>query len=195
MAQRIPRVVDGVITPRAPSGGAGTTIAVGSPAWYAWLDGAATRAYAFGGPGGTVTARRERQHGSSSWYAYGTRQGRRRKAYLGTPGDLTPARLDGVAAALAATEPPLPAAPPAAPTGATHDETLLATKLFVPPPRPDLVARHRLDAALAAGMQRKLTLLAAPAGSGKTTLLARSVRKTHLAPKSVLRRLSVVAAQ
>src|SRR5688572_12256166 len=52
-----------------------------------------------------------------------------------------------------------------------RDEALLATKLFVPPPRFDLVPRSRLDERLTAGLRRKLTLLAAPAGFGKTTAL------------------------
>ncbi len=64
---------------------------------------------------------------------------------------------------------PIPGA--AAATAATEDRALLATKLFIPPPRPDLVVRSRLHALLDLGMRRKLTLLAAPAGSGKTTLL------------------------
>lgn len=49
--------------------------------------------------------------------------------------------------------------------------TLLATKLFRPVPRPDLVARLRLIEQLDEGLQGKMTLLAAPAGFGKTTLL------------------------
>ncbi|TMC59571.1 MAG: LuxR family transcriptional regulator, partial [Chloroflexi bacterium] len=48
---------------------------------------------------------------------------------------------------------------------------LLATKLYVPPSRGDWVARPRLLERLQAGVQRKLTLLSAPAGFGKTTLL------------------------
>ena len=49
---------------------------------------------------------------------------------------------------------------------------LLATKLFVPPPRAELVARPRLVERLNAGLDRKLTLVSAPAGYGKTTLVA-----------------------
>lgn len=50
---------------------------------------------------------------------------------------------------------------------------LLATKLFVPRPRPDLVPRPRLLARLDAGLDRaRCTLLSAPAGAGKTSLLA-----------------------
>jgi LuxR family maltose regulon positive regulatory protein len=52
--------------------------------------------------------------------------------------------------------------------------TVLATKLFVPPPRPNTVTRHRLVERLREGLDsgRKLTLLSAPAGFGKTTLLS-----------------------
>jgi LuxR family transcriptional regulator, maltose regulon positive regulatory protein len=49
---------------------------------------------------------------------------------------------------------------------------VLATKLYIPPPRPQLVARPRLIARLNEGLHRKLTLISAPAGFGKTTLLA-----------------------
>ncbi len=51
---------------------------------------------------------------------------------------------------------------------------ILATKLYVPPPRAQLVSRPRLIERLNEGLQRgcKLTLLAAPAGFGKTTLLS-----------------------
>ncbi|HEY0605008.1 MAG TPA: AAA family ATPase, partial [Herpetosiphonaceae bacterium] len=48
---------------------------------------------------------------------------------------------------------------------------LLATKLYIPPLRPNVVRRSRLTERLNAGVHRKLTLVAAPAGSGKTTLL------------------------
>jgi hypothetical protein len=48
---------------------------------------------------------------------------------------------------------------------------LLTTKLYVPPPRPDLVLRTRLIRRLNAGAQNKLTLISAPAGFGKTTLI------------------------
>ncbi|MBN1922115.1 MAG: tetratricopeptide repeat protein [Anaerolineae bacterium] len=49
---------------------------------------------------------------------------------------------------------------------------ILTTKLYIPRPRPELVARPRLLALLEAGLHRKLTLIAAPAGFGKTTLLS-----------------------
>jgi LuxR family maltose regulon positive regulatory protein len=49
--------------------------------------------------------------------------------------------------------------------------SLLATKLYIPPPRPNAVLRTHLIARLNQGLHRKLTLIAAPAGFGKTTLL------------------------
>ena len=47
---------------------------------------------------------------------------------------------------------------------------ILATKLYLPPPRPKAVLRPRLIDRLNEGLQRKLTLISAPAGFGKTTL-------------------------
>ena len=49
---------------------------------------------------------------------------------------------------------------------------LLTTKFYVPRPRPELVLRPRLFEQLNTGLQRKLTLISAPAGFGKTMLLA-----------------------
>lgn len=49
---------------------------------------------------------------------------------------------------------------------------LLATKLHSPPPRANLVVRPRLVSRLNEGLQRKLTLVSAPAGFGKTTLIS-----------------------
>ena len=52
---------------------------------------------------------------------------------------------------------------------------LLATKLYVPQPGPNLVERAPLIEQLESGFQSKLTLLSAPAGFGKTTLLTQWV--------------------
>ena len=49
---------------------------------------------------------------------------------------------------------------------------LLQTKLYIPPIRAGLVTRPRLIERLYAGLDRKLTLISAPAGFGKTTLVA-----------------------
>ena len=51
---------------------------------------------------------------------------------------------------------------------------ILATKLYVPPPRPKAVRRPRLIERLSEGLSagHKLTLISAPAGFGKTTLVS-----------------------
>jgi LuxR family transcriptional regulator, maltose regulon positive regulatory protein len=49
---------------------------------------------------------------------------------------------------------------------------LLATKLFVPQPRPGLVPRRRLIESLQSALSSPFTLISAPAGFGKTTLIA-----------------------
>ena len=49
---------------------------------------------------------------------------------------------------------------------------LLQTKLYIPPPQPDLIIRERLLSRLNEGLQRKLTLISAPAGYGKSTLIS-----------------------
>ncbi len=49
---------------------------------------------------------------------------------------------------------------------------ILATKLYIPPPRPKIVPRPRLIERLNEGLHGKLTLISAPAGFGKTTLVS-----------------------
>ena len=53
-------------------------------------------------------------------------------------------------------------------------DSLLLTKLYIPPPRSNLVLRPRLVEQLNKGLSsgRKLTLISAPAGFGKTTLVS-----------------------
>ncbi len=55
---------------------------------------------------------------------------------------------------------------------APERDVLLATKLYMPGPQPDLVPRSRLTARLDEGLARGLVLVCAPAGYGKTVLLA-----------------------
>ena len=50
--------------------------------------------------------------------------------------------------------------------------SILATKLYIPPPRPKVVPRPRLIERLNEGLHRKLTLISAPVGYGKTTMLS-----------------------
>lgn len=55
-------------------------------------------------------------------------------------------------------------------------ESLIATKLLVPPRQVHLVPRPRLTDLLNSGLGRRLVLLSAPAGYGKTTLLSEWVQ-------------------
>src|SRR5260221_7307122 len=61
----------------------------------------------------------------------------------------------------------------------------LATKLYVPPPRPKVVARprlmERLNEGYAAGRIAGVTLICAPAGFGKTTLISEWVKGKDVA--------------
>jgi LuxR family transcriptional regulator, maltose regulon positive regulatory protein len=56
---------------------------------------------------------------------------------------------------------------------------LLATKLYIPPPRPNLVPRMRLIERPNKAVNHKLTLISAPAGFGKTTLLSDWISKSE----------------
>ncbi|MEZ4735049.1 MAG: LuxR C-terminal-related transcriptional regulator [Caldilineaceae bacterium] len=55
---------------------------------------------------------------------------------------------------------------------------LLQTKLYVPPPRPQLVARPAITTKLHASAAYPLTLIAAPAGFSKTTLVSEWIIQT-----------------
>ena len=157
---RIPTVVDGRL-----EGASAARPGVGSPDWFAWLGAEHTRSFSFRSPAGSFTARKERrQRGGAYWVAYRTVAGRQHKVYLGKGEELTADRLTGAAAKLA--ERTGPGAEGAA-------LPLLATKLFVPRPRPGLVPRPRLTARLDAALTTaRCSLLCAPAGAGKTSLLA-----------------------
>src|SRR5947209_16576241 len=56
---------------------------------------------------------------------------------------------------------------------------ILATKLYIPRLRPNVVLRPRLTERLNEGLHRKLTLISAPAGFGKTTLLSEWIAGCH----------------
>ena len=113
--------------------------------------------------------------------AYRTAAGRQYKKYLGTVADLTPEHLAERPRRWLSASPTRRDASVSA-TGSSGSPgrmaqnaagLLLATKLFVPRPRPDLVPRPRLLALLDEGLDDgRCSLLSAPAGAGKTSLLA-----------------------
>src|SRR5919202_900773 len=154
------------------------SITVGTPAWFAWLDQATT--FTFTSSFGSFTARKEqRARGGWYWKAYRTATGTVQRAYLGKGENLTlarPARAAVTLTTASTSADRLPVAPPAAPAAAMP-RNVLATKLFAPPARANLVLRQRLFDRLQRGLQGKLTLISAPAGFGKTTLVSEWVAK------------------
>src|SRR5215469_4536691 len=168
-------------------------------AWFDWL--ASIPSFTFSGQHGQLTVRQEVRSGGTYWYAYRRVGEQMPKRYLGRTTELTPARLEEVAAQVAEAalragrEPLAPAAPaqmpaqhaipsPSAPPPLAmaageavpplpqrQHDGRLATKLHMPRLRPQLVPRHPLIKRLQQGMEAPLTLLSAPAGFGKTTLL------------------------
>ena len=168
---RIPSVASGLLEIGAPADG----LVVGSPAWWAWLAQDDVRSFAFRSPEGNYTARKERRsRGGAYWVAYRMAAGRLHKAYLGKTDELTSARLAEAAATLATlVDAPAPSGSAAQARGTSEGLLILATKLFAPRPRRDLVTRPRLLERLDAGLDgTRCTLLAAPPGAGKTTLVA-----------------------
>jgi len=68
---------------------------------------------------------------------------------------------------------------PSLETGYNHKVSIpiITTKFFIPPPQKQLASRPRLIDSLIEGLDRKLTLVSAPAGFGKTTLLSECISK------------------
>ncbi len=143
--------------------------AIGSVAWYAWVE--QQRSFAFVGTRGRFTARKEPRPGGLYWYAYRRVQGHLHTAYLGRSSELTLPCLEQVAHALATAAESARPGPPA-PAPAASSRLSLNTKLQRPPPRPDRVPRLSVLARLDQAVGRTLTLVAAPAGFGKTTLVS-----------------------
>jgi LuxR family maltose regulon positive regulatory protein len=65
------------------------------------------------------------------------------------------------------------------PAAASERDALLATKLHIPRPRPDFLARPGLLAGLTQATARELSLVCAPAGFGKTSLLGEWARASR----------------
>jgi LuxR family maltose regulon positive regulatory protein len=167
-------------------------VVVDTQAWFGWVETAI--AFTFASAQGRFTARRERAgSGRGGWYwrAYHHRDGARHRAYLGVAAELSLERLETVARQLAATGMPQQRRGPAETGGApplraddlhlakhAPASSVLATKLYLPRVRPDLVARLRLHERLDAGLRRALTLVCAPAGFGKSTLIAEWLHQT-----------------
>jgi LuxR family transcriptional regulator, maltose regulon positive regulatory protein len=141
--------------------------------WFAWL--AARSSFSFQGKHGHMTLRKEsRPRGEGYWYAYRNQGRKTAKLYVGRNADLTIARLETTARTLNAITAEKHAVPGIQVTTdeAREQPPLLAPKLQLPRLHSSHVVRERLLVHLDAGLERKLTLLSAPAGFGKTTLVS-----------------------
>ncbi|HEU5227283.1 MAG TPA: hypothetical protein VFU49_05670 [Ktedonobacteraceae bacterium] len=139
----------------------------GGPSWLGFLD--RHTSFTFQGREGRLSLMREtRPRGTGYWYAYRVSDLHTHKQYLGKTGNVTIARLEEAASALSRT------ARDAQITRMDEQSasgSLLLSKLQ-PPRLPSApVERPRLLQRLDAALERKLTLLVAPAGSGKTTIV------------------------
>jgi LuxR family maltose regulon positive regulatory protein len=57
-------------------------------------------------------------------------------------------------------------------------DDLLSTKFLIPKPHSNLISRPHLTTRILSGMERKVTLIAAPAGFGKTSLMSECIPKS-----------------
>jgi LuxR family maltose regulon positive regulatory protein len=186
MAAKLPSARDSVLV-FSDAAGIEHTLIIGSPEWYRWLADEQQRSFVFACSAGSFQARKERkQRGGWYWIAYRRAHGKIHKRYLGKPEELSPARLHAAAQLLEQSLPSVAQAVPVDPSASLMDRSpaptpyILATKLFVPPLRSNVVARPRLIERLQAGAQGRLILLSAPAGFGKTTLLCEWIADCRL---------------
>lgn len=149
-----------------------------------WLDWLSTHtSFAFYGRQGRMTLLKEpRARGDEYWYAYRTHNRHTSKRYAGRAADLSMEHLEEIAGILADAEKSTrPAALQQQRNNATAAFPLLEPKFRTPHIPAMLVKRARLFEKLDTGLERRLTLLCAPAGFGKTTLAGQwlNERKTQ----------------
>jgi LuxR family transcriptional regulator, maltose regulon positive regulatory protein len=142
------------------------------PSWLHFLE--TQTSFAFQGREGRLSIIKEtRLRGAGYWYAYRTSGQRTVKRYLGNASNVTIARLEEAAGVLSRAGIGTQTTRERKETGAqsSHQPSLLLTKLLPPRLPSSLVERPRLLERLDAALERKLTLLVAPAGCGKTTIV------------------------
>jgi LuxR family maltose regulon positive regulatory protein len=155
-------------------------IAPGSAEWSDWLE--QHQSFYFEDEAGSFSARKESRAGGLYWYGYRRRQRKLHSAYLGKSEELTLARLKEVATILAGQTSTVSAVAPVRVEPETNETVpLVTTKLYIPSPRPTLVARSRLIERLDWALRyHKLTVLSASPGFGKTTLLSEWIEQKQV---------------
>lgn len=157
-------------------------LAVGTPAWYAWL--ATASSFTFQSDSGSFLARNERagnRRGGWYWKAYRTQHGVLSSRYLGKSEALTLERLNAAARMLAsssraAAEGEMGAKAVAPVPTSVRDDSVLTSELRLPRLPPQHVGRARLIARLEQALERPLTLIAAPAGFGNSAAASSTFR-------------------
>jgi ATP-dependent transcriptional regulator len=155
-------------------------------AWHVWLEQVSSFAFQSKEHGHFTALKERRARGDGYWIAYRSIAGKRKKRYLGSSSQLTLAKLEQIASALAEAQ--------TSSLSLAHDrqdnsderqddkqqelvpsllsDQLLSTKFFVPSSLHALVPRPRLTRLLDEVTHYPLTLISAPTGFGKTTLVA-----------------------
>src|SRR5215212_6130454 len=207
MTRRIPYVADGVIHAQGPPGASEIAVDSPVWAAWLEDRATRSFSFEGPGGTFTARKERRSGSNEEYWSAYRKRGGKLRKVYLGKAEKLTLARLEEAATELSGHGEKATASLPADATAGdggssrradaaatrgstssddqvrerlrqrTSGDPLLSIKLSVPSVRSSLVPRTRLSERLDEGLERKLTLLSAPAGFGKTTLLSSWIRE------------------
>ncbi len=192
MARKAPIIRDGILVVEQPAGHETVRIAVGSDAWFAWLDQASS--FIFDDPVGSFSARKKPRGKNLYWYGVRRSQGDLREPYLGKSANLTLDRLRTVAAGLNP-RPVGPSTPPVKPpprkppprkrsrkraTGGPPMATLLPGKTSVPQIPLTRLVQTQAVTFLELATERRLTAIDAPAGYGKTTVLVQWLAASNL---------------
>ena len=155
--------------------------------WFHFLE--THTSFAFQGREGRLSVIKEtRPRGAGYWYAYRTSGRRTVKRYLGNESRVTIARLEEAAGELSRSVgigTQITRERRETEARASHPTSLLLPKLLPPRLPSSLVERPRLLQRLDAALERKLTLLVAPAGFGKTTVVNQWMnhRRAHHRPR------------